>query len=76
MDKKQRFIRRLGQNIRNIRVDKKLTVEQVALEAGIPYSQVSRVELGKRNPTAYTLHLISVTLDCCPSEFFKRNDDG
>lgn len=48
-----------------------MTVEKLALNAGLAYSQVSRLELGKRNPTAYTLHLLSRTLDCCPSEFFK-----
>jgi transcriptional regulator with XRE-family HTH domain len=72
MDPKEKFIKNLGRNIRSIRIQRKLTVEELALEAGIPYSQISRVELGKRNPTAYTLHLISKSLDCCPSEFFKE----
>ena len=72
MDPKEKFIKNLGRNIRTIRIERKLTVEEVALDAGIPYSQISRVELGKRNPTAYTLHLISKSLNCCPSEFFKE----
>jgi len=76
MDPKEKFLRDLGQNIRSIRKKRKMSVEEVALEAGIPYSQVSRVELGKRNSIAYTLHLISKSLDCCPSDFFKRPDDS
>lgn len=47
------------------------TVEQLGLESGLGYSQVSRIELGKRNPTAYTLYILSKTLNVCPSEFFK-----
>lgn len=47
------------------------TVEELGLESGLGYSQVSRIELGKRNPTAYTLYMLSKTLDVCPSEFFK-----
>jgi transcriptional regulator with XRE-family HTH domain len=52
-------------------MEKELTVEQLGLESGVGYSQISRIELGKRNPTAYTLFIISISLDVNPSEFFK-----
>lgn len=70
MDDKSVFIKRFGQNIRRVRVEKNMTIEKLALDAGVTYSQISRLELGKRNPTAYTIYVLSKTLNCCPSEFF------
>lgn len=71
MNSKEEFIKKLGQNVREKRLQRKLTVEKLSMEAGMPYSQISRLELGKRNPTAYTLYLISNTLGCSPSELFE-----
>jgi transcriptional regulator with XRE-family HTH domain len=73
MHDKQEFQKTLGQNIRRVRNGKSLTVEKLALEAGIPYSQVSRIELGKRNPSGYTLYILSKTLDVSPSVFFESS---
>jgi transcriptional regulator with XRE-family HTH domain len=76
MYNKQEFQKTLGQNIRRVRNGKSLTVEKLALEAGIPYSQVSRIELGKRNPSSYTIYVLSKTLEVSPSEFFEsKNSD-
>lgn len=61
----------IGKNLRRIRQQNNITVEKLGLDSGIGYSQVSRIELGKRNPTAYTLFILSNTLNVCPSEFFK-----
>lgn len=71
MDLKRNFKETLGKNIRRIRSDRSLTVEQLAYQSGMSYSQVSRIELGKLNPTAFTLYILSITLNVCPSEFFK-----
>ena len=71
MSTKEEFQTLLGFNVRRIRRNRKITVEDLGFESGLGYSQVSRIELGKRNPTAYTLYLLSKALDVCPSEFFK-----
>ena len=71
MSTKEEFQTLLGQNLRRLRRYKNYTVEDLGLESGLGYSQVSRIELGKRNPTAYTLLILSKSLDVCPSEFFK-----
>jgi hypothetical protein len=68
---KEEFQTLLGHNVRRIRRDKNYTVEDLGFESGLGYSQVSRIELGKRNPTAYTLLILSKALNVCPSEFFK-----
>lgn len=73
---KQEFQKTLGQNIRRVRNGKFLTVEKLALEAGMPYSQVSRIELGKRNPSGYTLYILSKTLDVSPSVFFESTNSN
>lgn len=71
MSTKEDFQTLLGYNVRRIRRDRKFTVEDLGFESGLGYSQVSRIELGKRNPTAFTLFMLSKALDVCPSEFFK-----
>lgn len=76
MHDKLEFQKQLGQNVRRVRNGKSLTVEKLALEAGIPYSQVSRIELGKRNPSGYTLYILSRTLNVSPSEFFEHPNNN
>jgi len=56
--------------VRRVRVDRRLSVEKLALEAGLAYSQVSRIELGKISTSAYTLFLLSRTLEVSPATFF------
>ncbi|MEY3922341.1 MAG: hypothetical protein RL634_2102 [Bacteroidota bacterium] len=70
MNGRDEFIKKLGNNIRKIRMDKNLSVEKLSLESGMAYSQISRIELGKRNPTAFTLYKISNSLNCSPTDFF------
>jgi len=41
--------------IKEIRLSKKLTQQQLAVKAGIPRSVISRIESGKRNLTLETL---------------------
>ena len=55
-----------------MRVKKKLSIERLSLEAGLAYSQVSRIEHGLISTSAYTVYVLSKTLDVCPSEFFKE----
>ena len=73
MTDKKVFQKVLGHNLRRLRNEKNLTIEQLALDAGLAYSQVSRIELGKLNATAYTVHILSNTLGVSPSEFFRED---
>lgn len=63
----------LGENIREIRKKKKLTMETVAQQAGLAYSQVNRIELGKRCPSVYTLCLISNVLGVSLSDLLPQD---
>jgi transcriptional regulator with XRE-family HTH domain len=73
MYKKNTFQSLLGKNIRRVRISRNLTIEQLAHEANLTYSQVSRIELGKINTSVYTLHILSRTLNVSPMEFLEFN---
>lgn len=59
----QIFTQQLGNNIRKHRLAIKMTVEDLAIDAGLAYSQVSRIELGKIKTSAYTVYLLSKALN-------------
>ncbi len=61
----------LGNNIRKQRFKMGLTVEQLALNVGLTYSQVSRIELGKISTSAYTIYILSQTLNVSPNSLFE-----
>ena len=72
MDTKNEFKKILGSNVRSIRLEKKLSVEKLALLADLEYSQVSRIELGKISTSAYTVYVLSQALEVCPSVFYNN----
>lgn len=72
MKNKNEFQLNLGRNLRRVRNDCKWSIEKLALESGLTYSQIGRIELGKRNPSCFTLYQILKTLKVCPGEFFKK----
>ena len=61
----------LGNNVRKQRFKMGLTVEQLALNVGLTYSQVSRIELGKISTSAYTIYILSQTLNVSPNSLFE-----
>ncbi len=52
----------IGGNIRRLRIEKKMSIEAMAFEAEMDYTQLSRIELGKINTSVYQLYKISKTL--------------
>lgn len=75
MNNKQQFTEVFGNNVRKVRTQRRMTLEQLSLEAGLTYSQISRIELGKINTSAYTVYLLSKTLQVSPSELFSNNPE-
>ena len=65
---------RIGQNFRNIRLEKKMTIEELAFELGVEYTQLSRIERGKINTSVYQLYNISKALQVDISEIFRGVD--
>jgi transcriptional regulator with XRE-family HTH domain len=71
MKSKESFRLQLGRNLRRIRTGRKLTIETLAFETGLAYSQISRIELGKINTTAFTIYILAHALKVNPDEFFR-----
>lgn len=62
---------KLGERLRELRVQKGFTLEQLANEADIELSQVHRVEKGKINPKYTTLKVLSEALGVSLAEFLQ-----
>jgi transcriptional regulator with XRE-family HTH domain len=68
---KEIFTISLGRNIRKYRTLNGLTVEQLALNAGLSYSQVSRIELGKISTSAFMVFILSKNLNVNPAKLYE-----
>lgn len=71
MKNKETFRHQLGRNLRRLRTARNLTIETLALDSGLAYSQISRIELGKINTTAYTVYILAQALNVEPCEFYR-----
>jgi transcriptional regulator with XRE-family HTH domain len=67
---KEQVSKIVGSNIRAVRNAKKLTIEKVAFDAGIEYTQLSRIELGKINTSIYHIYKITCSLNIKVPEIF------
>lgn len=76
MYKKNTFQSLLCKNIRRAWVSRSMTIEQLAHDANMTYSQISRIELGKINTSVYTLHILCQTLDVGPMELLDFTVQG
>jgi len=56
-------IKALGQRVRDLRSERKLTMEKLAELSGIDYRQLSYIELGQTDASLSTLYAISKGLD-------------
>ena len=64
----------VGSRIRSIRQSKGLTIEQLAFETGVEYTQLSRIERGQINTSVFQLFLISRALNIKFSEIINGLD--
>lgn len=71
---KQTVCKKIGIKIREIRTNKGLSIEKLANEAGIDYTQLSRIELGKINTSVYQVYVISNSLSVSVPEIFQNLD--
>lgn len=65
-----------GEKIKNIRLFKRLGLNETAKKAGISGSYLSNIEKGiKTNPSTETLQKIADALGCSVNEFFDDNTE-
>jgi DNA-binding XRE family transcriptional regulator len=54
--------KQFGAKLRQLRQDRKLSQEGVALEAGLDLTTINEIEMGSRNPSLLTIAKISKAL--------------
>jgi len=64
------YCKAFGNQLRKLRQSKGLSMRQLAAEADMEYSQLSKIERGIINTTISTVHSIAITLDIPEKEFF------
>lgn len=57
------LIKALGRRVRDLRLERKLTMEKLAELSGIDYRQLSYIELGQTDASLSTLHALCKGLD-------------
>ena len=60
---KEMFVLKIGSRIRDLRIEKGYTVEQLAHEAGIETRQLLRIELGQINTSIFQIYNLALALD-------------
>lgn len=63
---------RLGFNLRKLRLEKGLSQEDFAFDAGLHRTYVSDIERGARNPTIEIVEKIANALDVQPGDLLNR----
>ena len=67
----QIFLKNFGEKLRNIRKEKGFSQFQLAIESGIPKTQIGRIERAEINTTLKTIFKLSKALDIEPDELFN-----
>lgn len=66
----------VARNLRRLRVDRRLSQENLAVDASIDRTYVSRLERGLENPTIAVLERLAHALGVRIEEFFVEPDPG
>ncbi len=69
--REEEFLEKLGVRIKNLRLDKNISLNQFAKLNGFEKASLSRLESGKTNVTAITLYKLSVALEVPIARFFE-----
>lgn len=65
----------VGKRIRELRIRKRLSQEQIALRAEITTAYLGQIERGEKNPTVKSVEQISNALGISLSELFSNQGD-
>ena len=66
----------VARNLRRLRVEKGLSQEALAIDAGIDRTYVSRLERGLENPTVAVLEKLAKAVNSSIAEFFVQPARG
>lgn len=65
------FIQQFGKNLRKIRKDKKMSQEDLAMNADTSRSQIARIERGEINPSITTVNRFAKALQIDIQSLFQ-----
>ncbi len=65
-----KYIKKFGENLKQIRLNKNLSQEVLAFTADILISQIGRIERGEINTTISTVKVLAEALDISVKELF------
>lgn len=68
---KEDIIKGVGNNIRRFREERNLSIENLASQASIDYSQLIRIEKGKINTSIYNAYTIAQALGVTVCDLFS-----
>ena len=71
---KDTVVKLIGERVRKLRIDKQLTLENLAFKADMDYTQLSRIELGKINTSLFQIYKIANALGINSSEILTALD--
>ena len=66
----QKFVNEFGLNLRKIRIDKNISMQNLADNLNVEYSQISRIELGKINTSISMAYSIAEVLEIKVKDLF------
>jgi len=61
-----------GKTLRRLRIAKKLTQEELGLEAGLRRTFISSLELGQKQPSLETVQKLAAVLELSLSKLFQQ----
>lgn len=64
----------VGQNVRRIRLERRMSQEALAYETEIDRSYLGALERGEKNPTIRLIARIAAVLDCAIPDLVTAND--
>ncbi|WP_152596427.1 helix-turn-helix transcriptional regulator [Algibacter lectus] len=67
------FLISFGQRLKELRKDRKLSLRQLSIRCNIDYSDISKIEKGKRNIQISTILELAKGLEIHPKELFDFN---
>lgn len=62
----------VGRNVRRLRVERKLTQEQLAHDAEIDLTYLGGIERGRRNPSVSVLGRLAASLNTHPADLLRE----
>lgn len=62
------IVKKLGNNLKKIRLSKKLSIRKLAIEADMEYSTVHRIEKGQSDPSISAIYALAAALKIDPRD--------